>query len=370
MPRQPRLSCRTFSTGSNVRRWILKFGVAAIVLAVAAGTVAYGLRARAQTPFRAYAGDEQFVDVPAGLGSRAIGAKLVAAGVVRDDVTFRLALWLTGRARDLKAGEYRFAAPMSAVEVVDLLARGELYTRPVTFREGLTLAEMADVYAASGLGARDAFLEAAADPSPIRDLDDRATDLEGYLFPDTYPVPRRVSAQGLVAQMVRGFRAVLTPELMARAAADGLSVRQVVTLAALVERETAQDAERPVVAAVYRNRHRIGMPMQADPTVIFALQKAGKWTGNITRDNLRFDSPYNTYRYGGLPPGPIAAPGRRAIEAAVSPADVDYLYFVSKNDGSHVFASTLRAHNQNVFEWQVKYFRDRRSRQRASGATP
>ena len=261
--------------------------------------------------------------------------------MVRDETTFRVAVWLTGHARDLKAGEYRFTAAQSAVQVVETIARGAIYTQPVTFREGLTIAEMADVYQERGLGSRAAFLAAAGDASLVRDLDPQATDLEGYLFPDTYPVPRQAPAPALVAQMVRGFRAALPAAQVAAAAAQGLTVRQVVTLAALVEKETAQDAERPLVAAVYRNRLRVGMPMQADPTVIFALQRAGRWNGNLTRDDLTFDSPYNTYRYAGLPPGPIAAPGRRALDAVVAPAAVDYLYFVSRNDGTHVFATTL-----------------------------
>ena len=348
-----------------MRKWTVRLAVLALVVLIAAATAAWALRTRALEPHRGYAGAEQFVKVPTGAGPRTIGGRLVASGVVRDDLTFRVALWLTGRARALKAGEYRFAEPMSAVQVAEFLARGEIYTRPVTFREGLTMTEMAEVYASSGLGTRDAFLEAGTDPSLIRDLDPLATDLEGYLFPDTYHVPRQTPAGALVAQMVRGFRAALPPALIARAAADGLSVRQVVTLAALVEKETAQDAERPMVAAVYRNRHGIGMGMQADPTVIFALQRAGRWDGDLSREDLAFDSPYNTYRYGGLPPGPIAAPGTRALEAVVAPAPVDYLYFVSRNDGTHVFATTLREHNQNVFEWQVKFFRDRRARERA-----
>ena len=248
---------------------------------------------------------------------------------------------------------------------METIARGAIYTQPVTFREGLTIAEMADVYQERGLGSREAFLAAAGDPSLVRDLDPLATDLEGYLFPDTYAVPRQAPAPALVAQMVRGFRAALPPAQVAVAAAQGLTVRQVVTLAALVEKETAQDAERPLVAAVYRNRLRVGMPMQADPTVIFALQRAGRWDGNLTRDDLSFDSPYNTYRYAGLPPGPIAAPGRRALDAVLSPAAVGYLYFVSRNDGTHAFATTLQEHNRNVFEWQVKFFRDRRARERA-----
>ena len=349
----------------RVGKWLRRVAAVAAVAAVVAGSSAWWLRAQALAPFRGFDGEAIFIDVPAGATPRSIGARLAASGVVKDPLTFRVALWLTGRARELKAGEYRFAGPSSAVEVVGTLASGAIYTRPVTFREGLTIEEMADIYASSGLGPREAFVDAARDASLIRDLDAAATDLEGYLFPDTYPLPRRTPAATLVAQMVRGFRAALTPELIARAEADGLSVRQVVTLAALVEKETAQDAERPIVAAVYRNRHRIGMPMQADPTVIFALQKAGTWDGNLSRDDLQIDSPYNTYRYGGLPPGPIAAPGKRALEAVVAPAAVDYLYFVSRNDGTHVFATTLAQHNRNVFEWQVKFFRDRRARERA-----
>ena len=143
----------------------------------------------------------------------------------------------------------------------------------------------------------------------------------------------------------------------------GLTSRQAVTLASLVEKETAVDAERPVVAAVYFNRLKIGMGMQCDPTVIYALQKAGRYTGNLTRENLQFDSPYNTYRYAGLPPGPIANPGLASLKAAVAPAEVDYLYFVSRNDGSHVFARTLDEHNQNVRKFQVEYFRQQRARQ-------
>jgi UPF0755 protein len=345
-----------------VRKWLRAVVSLAVVAGLAAAGVATWARDRAHTPFRGYGGDAQFVEVPAGASPRAIAARLVDAGVVRDATTFRVALWFTGRARDLKAGEYRFAEARSAVQVVETIARGQIYTQPVTFREGLTIGEMAEVYETRGLGPRAAFVGAARDASLIRDLDAVATDLEGYLFPDTYPVPRQAPAPVLIAQMVRGFRAALPQPLIDAATAQGLSVRQVVTLAALVEKETAQDAERPLVAAVYRNRLRLGMPMQADPTVIFALQRAGRWNGNLTRADLEFDSPYNTYRYPGLPPGPIAAPGRRALEAVVQPAAVDFLYFVSRNDGTHVFAATLAEHNRNVAEWQIKYFRERRGR--------
>jgi UPF0755 protein len=159
----------------------------------------------------------------------------------------------------------------------------------------------------------------------------------------------------------------MTPELRAQATARGLSVRQLVTLASIVEKETGRPEERTLVAAVYANRLANGMGLQSDPTVIYALQRAGRYTGNLRRADLQFDSPYNTYRYSGLPPGPIAAPGKASLEAAARPADVDYLYFVSRNDGSHEFARTLAEHNRNVQKFQIQYFRDLRAN-RAGGA--
>jgi len=237
-----------------------------------------------------------------------------------------------------------------------------VYMSPLTFREGLTMREMAALFEERGFGSAKDFLKAAAREELIRDIDPQAPDLEGYLFPDTYTLPRRTTAAELVDRMVDRFEKALTPEIRAKAAARGLSVRQLVTLAALVEKETAKPEERPLVAAVYANRIKIGMGLQCDPTVIYALERAGRYTGNLTRADLQFDSPYNTYRYAGLPPGPIAAPGQASLEAAAEPADVPYLYFVSRNDGSHVFATTLDEHNRNVHEWQVRYFRERQGR--------
>jgi UPF0755 protein len=175
-------------------------------------------------------------------------------------------------------------------------------------------------------------------------------------------VPRGTDAKTLTRIMVDRFAHELTMPIRTAAANRGLSIRQLVTLASIVEKETGQAAERPTVAAVYQNRLNIKMGLQCDPTVIYALEKAGRWDGNLRRDDLAFDSPYNTYRYAGLPPGPIAAPGKASLEAAASPADVDYLYFVSRNDGSHAFARTLTEHNQNVQRFQVEYFRARRGR--------
>jgi UPF0755 protein len=246
---------------------------------------------------------------------------------------------------------------------LDRIARGEVFLIPLTFPEGLTAEEMGDIFARAGFGTKDAFVAAASAPDAVRELDPAADSLEGYLFPDTYHLPRSTTADALVGRMVRRFLEVFDEAWASEAAERGLSVRQLVTLASLVEKETARSEERGLVSAVYNNRLRIGMPMQADPTVIYALKRVGRWDGNITRADLQFDSPYNTYRYPGLPPGPIAQPGRASLEAAASPDESTALYFVSRNDGSHVFSDTLEQHNRAVREWQIEYFR-RQRRQR------
>lgn len=352
-------------------KWLTGLLVVALLVAIVAAGVGWWSYSRIMEPYRGYTDQAVFVDIPSGSGPAHIGERLVAAGVVRDSLTFRTALLISGRARSLEAGEYRFDTPMHALEVIDKIDRGDVYTRLLTFREGLTIAEMAQVFEARGFGAAADFRKAALNATLVADLDTAARDLEGYLFPETYALARNVPASAVVEQMVAEFRNALTVGMLAAAKARGLSVRQLVTLASLVEKETGTPDERPLVAAVYSNRLKIKMAMQADPTVIYALQKAGRYTGNLTREHLReFDSPYNTYMYPGLPPGPIAAPGTASLAAAAQPAVVDYLYFVSRNDGSHVFASTLAEHNRNVFTWQVEYFRKQRAAKRISGNQP
>lgn len=340
-----------------------------ILVLVGGGLAAAVFYLRAQRPYRGYTGTEQFVEIPSGASSRTIGERLVSGGVVRDLQTYRVTLWLSGQGRHLKAGEYRFDRAMTPLEVIDKIARGDAFVLTLTFPEGLTMAEMAKIFESHGLGPASTFLSAARDTSMIQHLDPAAKDLEGYLFPETYAVPRKTDAAKLVRLMVERFERVFTPQLREAASARQLSVRQAVTLASIVEKETAKAEERPLVAAVYITRLRIGMPLQCDPTVIYALQRAGSYNGNLRHDDLAFDSPYNTYRYPGLPPGPIASPGRASLEAAVHPADADSLYFVSRNDGSHVFAKTLDEHNRNVQKYQVQYFRDQKAaRQEGSKA--
>ena len=346
-----------------MRKLFLIVVVIAFVLAVGAGIVGSVVWGRLHEPFKGYAAAEQLVDIPQGSGTNEIGRRLVEGGVVRDLLIFRAAMWWGARDRSLKAGEYRFAEPMSASQVVDKLARGEVHARRITFPEGLTIIDMSKIYEQRGFGPASEFVTAAGNAELIEAVDPLAPDLEGYLYPETYAIPRGTPAAKLVALMVDRFRAAYSDDLRAKAEAQGLTAREVVTIASLVEKETAQDHERALVAAVYRNRMKLGMGMQADPTVIYALQKAGRYDGNIRRTDLQFDSPYNTYKYAGLPPGPIASPRKASLEAALTPADVPYIYFVSRNDGTHVFASTLAEHNKNVREFQILFFREKRLRE-------
>jgi UPF0755 protein len=342
-----------------------------IVVLLLAGVGAFaGLRWLTQ-PYKGYSTSEVFVEIPNGTGVNAIGHRLVEAGVIRDSYAFRLAMRLSDEGRPLKAGEYRFTDAMSPADVIDKLARGDVYLRPLTFPEGLTVAEMAGIFEQHGFGPAQSFVDAAKQAlDEVRQIDPEARSVEGYIFPETYALPRHTTAPMLVGQMVDRFKHV-TADLRAESQARGVSLRELVTLASLVEKETAKAEERPLVAAVYRNRLRIGMPLQCDPTVIYALRQAGVYNGNLTHANMQIDSRYNTYRYPGLPPGPIASPGKAALDAAARPADVPYLYFVSKNDGSHVFASTLAEHNRNVDLYQRLYFRNRaRVQPNASTAPP
>lgn len=343
----------------------------------------------------------RFFRVAPGQGAAAILAGLEQEGFVPNALLARL--YLVGYLGNppLKAGDYEFEGPQSAAAVIRKVARGEVTVHSVTIREGLTLEETADALVAAGFGRREALLAALRDPSPIRDLDPDARDLEGYLFPDTYSWSRGTTERELVATLVGTFRErfekeVRTPYETGRAApfstswvhaeaavldaaaeielapnqppaprsqADNLwrprSIRELVTLASIVEKEAQLQGERRLIAGVYANRMALGMGLYADPTVIFALKRAGRWDGDIKKGDLQIDSAYNTYRYAGLPPGPIASPGLASLKAAADPSSLSYLYFVSRNDGSHIFAGTLDEHNRNVDRWQKRYWREK-----------
>jgi UPF0755 protein len=325
-----------------------------MLLAALAGGLAWAVwRYEAQSLRLAAGAPAVTLVVPPGASAEAIGRRLESLGLVPHPLLFRLLVRSRGLGGHLKAGEYSLEGPLSLEQIVGLLARGEVVRRDVTIPEGRTLEETAALVSEEGIASQD-FVAAARDPALIRDLDPEATDLEGYLFPDTYHLPLGSDpAGGLVERMVRRFREVVEPELP-RIEERGFSVREVVILASLVELETAASEERPRIAAVFLNRLERGMLLQTDPTVIYAMKQEGRWDGNIRRRDLEMESPFNTYRHPGLPPGPIGSPGREAMLAVLEPADTRELYFVSRNDGTHHFSETLSEHNRAVNRYQLR----------------
>src|ERR1044072_2098458 len=353
--------------GGAFRRFLRR--LALLVLLLVMGAVAAGWWAGPTIghPFTGSTG-ERLVTVQPGASGLAILATLDREGVIRDARLARAWLLLKGDP-PLQAGEYLFRAPLSTPEAPDKVIRGDVIAHPVTVPEGLTLEETADRLVLARLGDRDAFLTAMRNPKPIADLDPRAEDLEGYLFPDSYTFPADTSLATIVQAVVPNFRRRWRTEVASKMPADGgRTLREVVTLASIVEKEAKAATERPLIAAVYANRLDRRMGLFADPTVIFALKRLGRWDGNIRKADLAMDSPYNTHKYSGLPPGPICSSGTGALIAAANPADVPYLYFVSKNDGTHVFASTLDENNRNVTNWQRRQSREGRAAERKSGS--
>jgi UPF0755 protein len=287
---------------------------------------------------------ETFVEIAPGTSSDRMAEQLEAAGIVRSRYAFdAVRLWKHGT---LKAGEYRFDHPAPVTEIYTRIARGDVYTIEVTIPEGANIFDIAARLQQAGLGAGKDFAAAQAGQTGlIADLDPGAKTLEGYLFPDTYRFQRKATPAQVTTAMVRRFRT--------EAAALGLTsdFHRVVTLASLVERETAIEGERPLVASVFENRLAKKMPLATDPSVIYGLELEGLWRGAIYASDLKRDTPYNTYLHAGLPPGPVANPGARALRAAMQPAKTDYLYFVAASanaQGKSLFASTLEEHNRNV----------------------
>ncbi|MGH9319565.1 MAG: endolytic transglycosylase MltG [Vicinamibacteria bacterium] len=330
--------------------------------AVGAGIVAYRAYQTAQKPFQGYTEEEVFFTVDRGASGARIARSLEERGIVRDRRVFVLALRFLGQGRTVKAGEYRFSEPLSTFEVMEKLVVGDVFTFAVTIPEGLTLDETADHLAGLNLAERSTLQARFEERGEISDLDPDAINLEGYLYPTTYRFTRKVRPDEVSQILVNQFKEVFGEKRRARAKEHGLTPRQVVTLASVIEKETAVPEERPLIASVFWNRLRIGMPLQSDPTIIYALKLQGRYDGNLRKADLELDSPYNTYRFPGLPPGPIASPGEASIEAALEPADTSYLYFVSRNDGSHHFSQSYTEHAKAVREYQVEYFRKRRSR--------
>jgi UPF0755 protein len=321
-----------------------------VLLAAAAGAgyVWYSI----EKPYRRIPSDGLYVDIPHGTSRRAVAHILKNAGVIRNSFAFEFYARRHPK-RTLEAGEYLFDHPLAGKDVFWKLANGEVYQQPFTVREGETIFDIARNLEAAKLMTAGDFLKAAEDPSEIKDLFPEARTLEGFLFPATYNLPRHAPAEELTEMMVRKFRDALADVLPngSEWSDPTVSIGSVVTLASLVERETPKPDERPLVAGVFTNRLARNMPLQCDPTVIYALQMDDEYNGTLTLKDLRLNSPYNTYRNKGLPPGPIGNPGEVAMRAALHPAQTDYLYFVANTQGGHFFASSLADHNKNVAKY-------------------
>jgi UPF0755 protein len=331
----------------------LKILAALILLVVlAAGAAAGYVWYSIEKPYGKIPADGLYVDIPHGASQRAVAHILKKAGVIRNSFAFELYARRHPK-RTLQAGEYFFDYPLAGKEVFWKLANGEVYQQPFTVREGETIFDIArDLEAAKYMPADD-FLKAAEDPSQIQDLFPEARTLEGFLFPATYNLPKHAPAEELTGMMVRKFREALANVLPngSEGSDPPVSIGSAVTLASLVERETPKPDERRLVAGVFTNRLEKSMLLQCDPTVIYALQMDDEYNGTLRLRDLRLNSPYNTYRNRGLPPGPIGNPGEVALRAALHPAVTDYLYFVANTQGGHFFASTLAEHNKNVAKY-------------------
>ena len=303
-------------------------------------------------PFKNYSEVEKVLWIAPRTSSQAIAIQLEQEGVIRHRLLFLLYVKTLKWSSHLQAGEYRFQNFLTIPEVADRLIQGLVHYRELTIPEGHSLFEIPELLSQAGLIPSKTFAAAFKNVDLIADLAPDARNLEGFLFPDTYQWTRQTLLEDLIRQMTERFREVVSSHLLSKIDENPFNLKQVVTLASLIEKETAVDSERPLVSAVFHNRLTQRIPLQCDPTVIYATKLRGTFRGKIFQSDLDFDSPYNTYSVAGLPPGPIANPGLKSLQAAVQPAKVKYLYFVSDNQGGHVFSETLSQHQRAVTKYR------------------
>jgi UPF0755 protein len=290
------------------------------------------------------------LEIPKHSGLKSIALELKRAGVIRSDKLFVFSVLIRGDKSRLKAGEYEFEPGDSLNRIIEKLVRGDVVIHKITIPEGFTMNEIADLLERDGVMSEEAFLEKARSSEFARGLlgDSSLTTLEGYLFPDSYSYKKGITPEELIRMMVARFNGVYVP-LRAKSGELDLTDREIVILASIIEKETGNGSERPLVSAVFHNRLKLGMRLESDPTVIYGM---GSFDGNLRKKDLRAETAYNTYVIFGLPPGPISNPGRNSLEAALNPAQVNFLYFVSKRDGTHEFSSNYRDHRRAVTEYQ------------------
>ena len=304
-------------------------------------------------PYQGYPERSRVVQIEQGWALPQISRALHSQGIIRSSSIFQWYIRLAFEPSFLKAGEYQFEGPQNLPGVLEKLRLGQVHHYRITIPEGLALGEIAQRLEENGFGDEEKFLQAMQNIDLLGDWDPVADqNLEGYLFPETYFFPRGVDEREIVQSMVSHFREIWTQEYSRRAQELEFSIREVITLASLIEKETSLSGERPLVSAVFHNRLRQNLKLACDPTVIYAVNLIKEFDGVINQSDLDLDSPYNTYLSPGLPPGPISNPGLDSIEAALYPADVEYLYFVSTNEASHIFSINYRDHQRAVDKYQ------------------
>lgn len=333
-----------------MKKYLLIIAVLSALIAAAAVYLYADLLRYAETPVSGDAA-EAVVIVSPGQGFRTIVKNLSIAGVLEHPLKFRIYARLKGYDKTIQAGEYLLSGAMSPVVILQRLVDGRIRLHKVTIPEGFTQKQVAAALASAGLTTEAEFLQKATDPSLLASQGIDADSFEGYLYPETYFFPLSISPEKIIWTMVRRLREQIRPEWRERAEKLGLSIHEVITLASMIEKETGTASERPVISSVFHNRMEKGMRLECDPTVIYGIKD---FDGNLTRKHLRTPSPYNTYTNHGLPPAPIANPGAESIEAALYPAETDYLFFVSKGDRTHQFTRTLSDHNRAVRKYQFR----------------
>lgn len=320
---------------------VLRLGLLLLVLVFAGSAYLYY---RLEYPPRPATPSQVTILFAPGTPTGEIFRKLAREGVLREARVAELYYRIYRFRTPLQAGEYRFDRPMPIDDVINRMGRGDVIKYSVVVPDGLTADETFQLFWSRGIGGPDGFRRAMQETELLPGLTKGVSDLEGYLFPETYVVTRATSARAVVDLMLAQFRKNFTPEMRDQARRIGLTLEQAVSLASIVEKESGVKSEGPTISSVYLNRLKRGMRLQADPTVIYALKRDGKWSGTLFRSDYNYDSPYNTYMYDGLPPGPICNPGLAALKAVVSPAKTDYLYFVADASGGHRFSRTFEEH--------------------------
>jgi UPF0755 protein len=326
---------------------------ALILICLTAAGVAFfwhDLQRYARTPVSSDA-TERDVQITPGSGLQAVCEILVEKGLVHQPWRFKLLARLRGLDKQLKAGNYRLSADLSPEEVLAALVNGREHLLRLTIPEGYNLKQIAAAVQKARFGSADAFLKMVSDPVVVKRYGLTAETLEGYLFPDTYLFPADASHELIVDSMVKRFQAQFSAKWRKRAEELHMSVHEVVTLASIIEKETGDPKERPLISSVFHNRLKKGMRLETDPTVIYGIKD---FDGNLKRKHLRTYTPYNTYKIKGLPPGPIASPGAEALKAALYPVKSDYLYFVSRKDTTHQFSTNIKDHNAAVRKFQLR----------------